>query len=205
MNNNTIPICRPLAMFWLCSVISLVFGQLGGTLTFSQDNGSLLTITGLAGALCILVQFYPFYRFSRVSERLQRAFTANVLATIASIGGLLAMLLQPSVTPPYTPSGSYLLFSLIAFAGVIALYVSQFWLYTGLDDVRAERGYNYPSRLIRWCFYGPLLCKIVSTLLPMIAPNRSLADYCVLFGQLFSLSLLALFIRAAYQAEKQTA
>lgn len=204
MNNNTIPICRPLAMFWLCGVVSVVLGQIGGTLTFSQDNGSILTLTGLAGGLCIIVQFYPFYRFSRVSEQLQRAFKTNLLASIASIGSLLAVTFIPVTASPSAPAGASLLFSLIALVSTIALYVSQFWLYNGLDAVRAERGYDYPSRLIRWCFYGPLICKIASILMAYVAQAPALQDYFSLPGQLFSLILLGLFIRAAHKAEKLT-
>ena len=199
MNNNTIPICRPLAMFWLCSAVSLVLGQ------FGSNNGSTLTVSGIAGVIFLIIQFYPFYRFSRVSERLQRAFTMNIAGVCATVIGLLSMLLQPNSTPPYTPMGFYLLMSLIAFAGVICMFISQFWLYTGLDTVRAERGYNYPSRLIRWCFYGPLLCKIASILMAYLTQNNALQDYFSLPGQLFSLILLGLFIRAAYKAEKLTA
>ena len=199
MNNNTIPICLPLAMFWLCSAVSLVLGQ------FGSNNGSTLTVSGIAGVIFLIVQFYPFYRFSRVSERLQRAFTMNIAGVCATVIGLLSMLLQPNSTPPYTPMGFYLLMSLIAFAGVICMFISQFWLYTGLDTVRAERGYNYPSRLIRWCFYGPLLCKIASILMAYLTQNNALQDYFSLPGQLFSLILLGLFIRAAYKAEKLTA
>ncbi len=204
MNNKTIPICRPLAMFWLCGVVSVVLGQLGGTLTFSQDNGSILTLTGLASGLCIIVQFYPFYRFSRVSEQLQRAFKTNLLASIASIGSLLAAMVIPVADPSSVPMALSLLFSLIALVSTIALYVSQFWLYTGLDAVRAERGYDYPSRLIRWCFYGPLICKIASILMAYVAQAPALQDYFSLPGQLFSLILLGLFIRAAHKAEKLT-
>ena len=130
--NNNIPIARWLSMFWLCSAVSLVLGQFSGSVTLNGTNGAALTVTGILGIFCTLVQFYPFYRFSRVSERLQRAFTATVLSVAATVVGLLAMTLVPSDTPPYTPSTFYLLFSLIALAGVIAAYVSQFWLYTGL-------------------------------------------------------------------------
>lgn len=133
--NNNVPIARWLSMFWLCSAVSLVLGQFSGSVTLNGTNGAALTVTGILGIFCTLVQFYPFYRFSRVSERLQRAFTATVLSVAATVVGLLAMTLVPSDTPPYTPSTFYLLFSLIALAGVIAAYVSQFWLYTGLDDV----------------------------------------------------------------------
>lgn len=138
---------------------------------------------------------YPFYRFSRVSERLQRAFTATVLSVAATVVGLLAMTLVPSDTPPYTPSTFYLLFSLIALAGVIAAYVSQFWLYTGLDDVCTERGYDFPPKRIRWCFYLSLI-NILLRMLPTSIP--------IFLSQIASLVLLALFIRAAYQAEKLT-
>ena len=109
--------------------------------------------------------------------------------------GLLAMMLVPSDTPPYTPSTFYLLFSLIALAGVIAAYVSQFWLYTGLDDVCTERGYDFPPKRIRWCFYLSLI-NILLRMLPTSIP--------IFLSQIASLVLLALFIRAAYQAEKLT-
>lgn len=118
--NNNIPIARWLSMFWLCSAVSLVLGQFSGSVTLNGTNGAALTVTGILGIFCTLVQFYPFYRFSRVSERLQRAFTATVLSVAATVVGLLAMMLVPSDTPPYTPSTFYLLFSLIALAGVIA-------------------------------------------------------------------------------------
>lgn len=147
--NNNIPIARWLSMFWLCSAVSLVLGQFSGPVTLNGTNGAALTVTGILGIFCTLVQFYPFYRFSRVSERLQRAFTATVLSVAATVVGLLALTLVPSDTPPYTPSTFYLLFSLIALAGVIAAYVSQFWLYTGLDDVCTERGYDFPPKRIR--------------------------------------------------------
>ena len=115
--NNNIPIARWLSMFWLCSAVSLVLGQFSGSVTLNGTNGAALTVTGILGIFCTLVQFYPFYRFSRVSERLQRAFTATVLSVAATVVGLLAMTLVPSDTPPYTPSTFYLLFSLIALAG----------------------------------------------------------------------------------------
>ena len=184
--NNNIPIARWLSMFWLCSAVSLVLGQFSGSVTLNGTNGAALTVTGILGIFCTLVQFYPFYRFSRVSERLQRA---------ATVVGLLAMTLVPSDTPPYTPSTFYLLFSLIALAGVIASYVSQFWLYTGLDDVCTERGYDFPPKRIRWCFYLSLI-NILLRMLPTSIP--------IFLSQVASLVLLALFIRAAYQAEKLT-
>lgn len=193
--NNNIPIARWLSMFWLCSAVSLVLGQLSGSVTLNGTNGAALTVTGILGIFCTLVQFYPFYRFSRVSERLQRAFTATVLSVAATVVGLLAMTLVPSDTPPYTPSTFYLLFSLIALAGVIAAYVSQFWLYTGLDDVCAERGYDFPPKRIRWCFYLSLI-NILLRMLPTSIP--------IFLSQIASLVLLALFIRAAYQAERLT-
>lgn len=193
--NNNIPIARWLSMFWLCSAVSLVLGQFSGSVTLNGTNGAALTVTGILGIFCTLVQFYPFYRFSRVSERLQRAFTATVLSVAATVVGLLAMTLVPSDTPPYTPSTFYLLFSLIALAGVIAAYVSQFWLYTGLDDVCTERGYAFPPKRIRWCFYLSLI-NILLRMLPTSIP--------ILLSQIASLVLLALFIRAAYQAEKLT-
>ena len=112
-----------------------------------------------------------------------------------TVVGLLAMTLVPSDTPPYTPSTFYLLFSLIALAGVIAAYVSQFWLYTGLDDVCTERGYDFPPKRIRWCFYLSLI-NILLRMLPTSIP--------IFLSQIASLVLLALFIRAAYQAEKLT-
>ena len=193
--NNNIPIARWLSMFWLCSAVSLVLGQFSGSVTLNGTNGAALTVTGILGIFCTLVQFYPFYRFSRVSERLQRAFTATVLSVAATVVGLLAMMLVPSDTPPYTPSTFYLLFSLIALAGVIAAYVSQFWLYTGLDDVCTERGYDFPPKRIRWCFYLSLI-NILLRMLPTSIP--------IFLSQIASLVLLALFIRAAYQAEKLT-
>ena len=110
--NNNVPIARWLSMFWLCSAVSLVLGQFSGSVTLNGTNGAALTVTGILGIFCTLVQFYPFYRFSRVSERLQRAFTATVLSVAATVVGLLAMTLVPSDTPPYTPSTFYLLFSL---------------------------------------------------------------------------------------------
>ena len=192
--NNNIPIARWLSMFWLCSAVSLVLGQFSGSVTLNGTNGAALTVTGILGIFCTLVQFYPFYRFSRVSERLQRAFTATVLSVAATVVGLLAMTLVPSDTPPYTPSTFYLLFSLIALAGVIAAYVSQFWLYTGLD-VCTERGYDFPPKRIRWCFYLSLI-NILLRMLPTSIP--------IFLSQIASLVLLALFIRAAYQAEKLT-
>ena len=73
--SNNIPIARWLSMFWLCSAVSLVLGQFSGSVTLNGTNGAALTVTGILGIFCTLVQFYPFYRFSRVSERLQRAFT----------------------------------------------------------------------------------------------------------------------------------
>ena len=190
--NNNIPIARWLSMFWLCSAVSLLLGQFGGSVTSNGTNGAALTVTGILGIFCTLVQFYPFYRFSRVSERLQRAFTATVLSVAATVVGLLALTLVP---PPYTPSTFYLLFSLIALAGVIAAYVSQFWLYTGLDDVCTERGYDFPPKRIRWCFYLSLI-NILLRMLPTSIP--------IFLSQIASLVLLALFIRAAYQAEKLT-
>ena len=193
--NNNIPIARWLSMFWLCSAVSLVLGQFSGPVTLNGTNGAALTVTGILGIFCTLVQFYPFYRFSRVSERLQRAFTATVLSVAATVVGLLALTLVPSDTPPYTPSTFYLLFSLIALAGVIAAYVSQFWLYTGLDDVCTERGYDFPPKRIRWCFYLSLI-NILLRMLPTSIP--------IFLSQIASLVLLALFIRAAYQAEKLT-
>lgn len=97
--NNNIPIARWLSMFWLCSAVSLVLGQFSGSVTLNGTNGAALTVTGILGIFCTLVQFYPFYRFSRVSERLQRAFTATVLSVTATVVGLLAMTLVPSDTP----------------------------------------------------------------------------------------------------------
>lgn len=97
--NNNIPIARWLSMFWLCSAVSLVLGQFSGSVTLNGTNGAALTVTGILGIFCTLVQFYPFYRFSRVSERLQRAFTATVLSVAATVVGLLAMTLVPSDTP----------------------------------------------------------------------------------------------------------
>ena len=193
--NNNIPIARWLSMFWLCSAVSLVLGQFSGSVTLNGTNGAALTVTGILSIFCTLVQFYPFYRFSRVSERLQRAFTATVLSVAATVVGLLAMTLVPSDTPPYTPSTFYLLFSLFALAGVIAAYVSQFWLYTGLDDGSTERGYDFPPKRIRWCFYLSLI-NILLRMLPTSIP--------IFLSQIASLVLLALFIRAAYQAEKLT-
>ena len=67
--NNNIPIARWLSMFWLCSAVSLVLGQFSGSVTLNGTNGAALTVTGILGIFCTLVQFYPFYRFSRVSER----------------------------------------------------------------------------------------------------------------------------------------
>ncbi len=193
--NNNIPICRPLAMFWLCSAVSLLLGQFSGSVILSGTNGAALTVTGILGLFCTLVQFYPFYRFSRVSERLQRAFTMNIAGVCATVIGLLCMLLKPSSTPPYTPTGIYLLMSLIAFAGVICMFISQFWLYTGLDEVCVERGYDFPPKRIRWCFYLTLI-NILLRMLPTSIP--------MFLSQVASLVLLALFIRAAHKAEKLT-
>ena len=85
--NNNVPIARWLSMFWLCSAVSLVLGQFSGSVTLNGTNGAALTVTGILGIFCTLVQFYPFYRFSRVSERLQRAFTATVLSVAATVVG----------------------------------------------------------------------------------------------------------------------
>ena len=63
--NNNIPIARWLSMFWLCSAVSLVLGQFSGSVTLNGTNGAALTVTGILGIFCTLVQFYPFYRFSR--------------------------------------------------------------------------------------------------------------------------------------------
>ena len=115
--NNNIPIARWLSMFWLCSAVSLVLGQFSGSVTLNGTNGAALTVTGILGIFCTLVQFYPFYRFSRVSER------------------------------------------------------------------------------IRWCFYLSLI-DILLRMLPTSIP--------IFLSQVASLVLLALFIRAAYQAEKLT-
>ena len=163
--NNNIPIARWLSMFWLCSAVSLVLGQFSGSVTLNGTNGAALTVTGILGIFCTLVQFYPFYRFSRVSERLQRAFTATVLSVAATVVGLLAMTLVPSDTPPYTPSTFNLLFS------------------------------DFPPKRIRWCFYLSLI-NILLRMLPTSIP--------IFLSQIASLVLLALFIRAAYQAEKLT-
>lgn len=193
--NNNIPIARWLSMFWLCSAVSLLLGQFGGSVTSNGTNGAALTVTGILGIFCTLVQFYPFYRFSRLSERLQRAFTASVLGMAAIVVELLAVMLVPSDTATYTPSAFYRLFILITLAGVIAAYVSQFWLYTGLDDICMERGYDFPPKRIRWCFYLSLI-NILLRMLPTSIP--------IFLSQVASLVLLALFIRAAYQAEKLT-
>ena len=91
-------------MFWLCMRRFTGAWQFSGSVTLNGTNGAALTVTGILGIFCTLVQFYPFYRFSRVSERLQRAFTATVLSVAATVVGLLAMTLVPSDTPPYTPA-----------------------------------------------------------------------------------------------------
>ena len=58
--NNNIPIARWLSMFWLCSAVSLLLGQFGGSVTSNGTNGAALTVTGILGIFCTLVQFYPF-------------------------------------------------------------------------------------------------------------------------------------------------
>ena len=42
--NNNIPIARWLSMFWLCSAVSLVLGQFGGSVTLNGTNGAALTM-----------------------------------------------------------------------------------------------------------------------------------------------------------------
>ena len=58
--NNNVPIARWLSMFWLCSAVSLVLGQFSGSVTLNGTNGAALTVTGILGIFCTLVQFYPF-------------------------------------------------------------------------------------------------------------------------------------------------
>ena len=53
--NNNIPIARWLSMFWLCSAVSLVLGQLSGPVTLNGTNGAALTVTGILGIFCTLV------------------------------------------------------------------------------------------------------------------------------------------------------
>lgn len=53
--NNNIPIARWLSMFWLCSAVSLLLGQFGGSVTSNGTNGAALTVTGILGIFCTLV------------------------------------------------------------------------------------------------------------------------------------------------------
>ena len=205
MNNNKIPVFRWLLMFWLCNVASVVLSQLGGSAAPNSSNGSALTVTGILGVVCVIAEFIPFYQLSRVSDRLRRAFTLNIIGIAATLLGLISILLRPSGYPVYAPAGIYVALSLIASAGAVCIYVSQFFLYSGLNAIRAERNYDFPSRLILGCFWAPLVCLIASILWAAAKHDAALQDYFVLPGQMFYLILLALYIRAAYKAEKAAA
>ena len=205
MNNNKIPVFRWLLMFWLCNVASVVLSQLGGSAAPNSSNGSALTVTGILGVVCVIAEFIPFYQLSRVSDRLRRAFTLNIIGIAATLLGLISILLRPSGYPVYAPAGIYVALSLIASAGAVCIYVSQFFLYSGLNAIRAERNSDFPSRLILGCFWAPLVCLIASILWAAAKHDAALQDYFVLPGQMFYLILLALYIRAAYKAEKAAA
>lgn len=205
MNNNTIPVFRWLLMFWLCNAASVVLGQFGGSVALNGANGSALTVTGILGVVCVIAEFIPFYQLSKVSDRLRRAFTLNIVGIAATLLGLISLVLRPSGYPVYAPAGIYVVLSLMASAGAVCIYVSQFFLYSGLNAVRAERGYDFPSRLILCCFWVPLFCKIASIFWAAAKHDASLQDYFVLPGQMFYLILLGLYIRAAYKVEKAAA
>ena len=87
MNNNKIPVFRWLLMFWLCNVASVVLSQLGGSAAPNSSNGSALTVTGILGVVCVIAEFIPFYQLSRVSDRLRRAFTLNIIGGASFMGG----------------------------------------------------------------------------------------------------------------------
>lgn len=149
-------------------------------------------VFGWVGLLCSIVQFYPLYQLQEVSDRLRRAFRLNIIAVAATVISMVSMLLP---SPASAPSAVlYLSLSAVTVAGVIALYVSQFWLYSGLDDVGTEHCYDFPPRRIRWCFYLSLI-NILLRLLPTSIP--------LFLSQIASLVLLGLFVRAAGQSENQ--
>lgn len=177
------PVYRWLRMFWLCNVIALLCGLIS----------NLLSVFAWVGLLCSIVQFYPFYQLQEVSDRLRRAFQLNIIAVAATVISTLSMLLS---SPSVLSGVLYLLLSAVTVAGVIALYVSQFWLYSGLDDVGTERFYDFPPRRIRWCFYLSLI-NIILRGLPTSIP--------LYLSQIVSLILLGQFVRAAGQSENRTA
>lgn len=76
---------------------------------------------------------------------------------------------------------------------MIAAYVSQFWLYTGLDDVCTERGYDFPPKRIRWCFYLSLI-NILLRMLPTSIP--------IFLSQIASLVLLGPVLSALHIKRK---
>lgn len=192
--NNNIPIARWLSMFWLCSAVSLVLGQFSGSVTLNGTNGAALTVTGILSIFCTLVQFYPFYRFSRVSERLQRAFTATVLSVAATVVGLLAMMLVPSDTP--------------------AVYTQHVLSAVQPDRTcRCDRSLCLASSGCTpdWTMSvqsAATTFRPAYSLVLLSFPYQHFAARCHLLPDfslaIASLVLLALFIRAAYQAEKLT-
>ena len=58
--NNNIPIARWLSMFWLCSAVSLLLGQFGGSVTSNGTNGAALTVTGILGISAPSCSFIRF-------------------------------------------------------------------------------------------------------------------------------------------------
>lgn len=182
MNNKTIPICRPLAMFWLCSLLSLLFSHLGDAV--SVCNGIAI--------LCSVLQFYPFYRLGAASERLRRAFILDCIG----VGTVLLSYAFYVVPLPFLSvqaiGALVVIMNLITAAGVIATYVSQFWLYSELDSINIYRGYGFPPGLIRWCFYLSLLNIVLRPLS---------SAFPIMASQIISLILLGLFTYTVRKAE----
>ena len=194
--NPNAPAYRWLLLFWLFNALNVLFSVIDLPVVLFSGEAGQITLSNILALAAAVAQFYPFYQLGKLSDRLHRAFTVNIISVCAAVVGLISLLIALTDRPPYNSAAVITVMSLVVMAGVICLYVSQFFLYTGLEALRAERGYDYPSRLIRLCFFVPLICDIAAVLL-----DSALKTSISLFSKCFCLIELGLFVRAARKSE----
>lgn len=161
-----------------------VLGMVAGLLA-AIIPGFLGTTISLVSNLMLL---YALYQIRAEHQRLQTAFTMEVGVIIAGVISVVLAGIAAATAFGNALGFTALLSVLVMIITVVTLVIgllAKYYFYWGLDDLNNERGYQYPTGQIKWCFYISLIGGLLQTVLFFSAGLQTVVMLLTLGTQIY--------------------
>lgn len=163
---------------WLGILVSLVLTPLGA--------GFVVQALSLVSLGLVL---YGMFGLREVCARFEKAFFYQA----ASVALMVVVLVLTFIGGDLEAMSDFMaiLFSLCVMGSGIFSILADYFLFWGMDEIILPRGYVFPARRIRWCFYLSIIGAFAAA--PFMLTASTLLPTLILMG--FSLAQLVLFFR----------